>query len=514
MIIRKPYAFLIKNFKKIHIFLLVLSLYVLYQIIDINGFVNEFMRLGTYDLFSDPITNHITWYLTLAIFLLIVGSTSILFLLNHKKKPWKIYLIPVIQYFLLLLVLGMIKSFFNSYSADVETTDLRLAKDLLTMFLIIQLPVIGIYVMRVFGLDVKKFSFNSDQEFLELSEEDREEVEIGVSLDKGSFIRGYKRFTRYLNYFYQEHKFICNWVFGIGLVIIIGLIYTSVFVTHKSYKLGQFYNVNGYSFRVNNAYFTDKDYAGNIISKKSNFIVLDLTIRNNSEPRKVNLDYFHIKNKTKDYVTTDKVFAKEFQDLGNAYDKVRELKRDETLDCIVIYKVDNYLDKNNFVLYYQESSGYLRKIKLKVSDLSKISDAINMNLGDSLEVNFKEGKDTITVDSYRIDNSFAYTTRECTVSGCTYERNSADLGSQKMIELEFGTEEWESKNIIDFLTQYGKLIYKDSNDVEGTVDIVNAIDKTYYGKTVFLKIPGEVENAKELSIDLIVRNKHYVYKLF
>ena len=96
------------------------------------------------------------------------------------------------------------KSFFNSYSTDVETTDLRMAKDLLTMFLIIQLPVIGIYVMRVFGLDMKKFNFNSDQEFLELSEEDREEIEIGISLDKDSFKRGFKKFTRYLNYFYQE----------------------------------------------------------------------------------------------------------------------------------------------------------------------------------------------------------------------------------------------------------------------------------------------------------------------
>ena len=165
MIIRKPYAFLIKNFKKIHIFLLILSLFVLYQLINVNNFVNEFMRLGTYDLFKDPITNHITWYLTLFIFLLIVGSASILFLLNHKQKPWKIYLIPIIHYFIVLLVLGVIKSFFNSYSTDVETTDLRMAKDLLTMFLIVQLPVIGIYVMRVFGLDVKKFDFNSDQEF-------------------------------------------------------------------------------------------------------------------------------------------------------------------------------------------------------------------------------------------------------------------------------------------------------------------------------------------------------------
>ena len=512
MIIRKPYAFLIKNFKKIHVFLLILSLYVLYKIIDVNNFLNEFMRLGTYDFFKDPITNHITLLLTLSIFLLIIGSGSILFLLNHKKKPWKIYLIPVIQYFILLLVLGVIKSFFKTYSVDVETTDLRMAKDLLVIFLIVQLPVIGIYVMRVFGLDIKKFNFNSDQEFLELSEEDREEIEIGITVDKNTFIRGFKKLIRHLNYFYQEHKFICNCTIGIGIVVIIGLIYSTIFITHKSYKLGEFYNVNGYSFRVNNAYYTDKDYKGNIISKKSNFLILDLTIKNNSETRTVNLDYFHIKNKTKDYITTTKVFADEFQDLGVAYETVAKLKRNEELNCIVIYKVSNELDKNKFVLYYQESSGYLRKIKLKVTDLSKIGDTINLKLEENLKLDIYDGDD-ITFDNYEIGNSFYYNTRKCTSDGCTFVRNKLTGDGEKILKIDFGSELWESKNMIDFLTQYGKLIYKDSNDVEGEIEIKNPISKAYYGKTVLFKVPGEVE-YKELSIDLIVRNKHYVYKLF
>ena len=57
MIIRKPYAFLIKNFKRIHIVLLLLSLFVAYKVFDVSSFVNEFMKFGTYDYFKDPITN-------------------------------------------------------------------------------------------------------------------------------------------------------------------------------------------------------------------------------------------------------------------------------------------------------------------------------------------------------------------------------------------------------------------------------------------------------------------------
>ena len=513
MIIRKPYAFLIKNFKKIHIFLLVLSIYVAYKLIGVSSFVNEFMRLGTYDYFNDPITNYITWLLIVSIFLLIIGSGAILFLLNHKKKPWKLYLVPIITYFILFLVLMMIKSFFRNYSSDVATTDLRMSRDLLMIFVVAQLPVIFIYAMRVFGLDMKKFNFNIDKEYLELSEEDREEIEIGIDFDKETIKRGYKRFKRNVNYFYQEHKGICKITIAFILLISSFLIYKSIFITNKSYKENEFYNVNGYSFRVNKTYFTDKDYTGNIISDKSNFIVIDLTIKNNSEPREVYLENFHIKNATKDYITTRKVYAKEFQDLGNTLDKAKTFKRGEEINCIVIYKVDKELDKNKFVLYYQEKSGYLRKIKLKVNDLSNINNQ-ELSLGDEFDIGFKNNNDVISFDDYEIKEIDSYTIRECDMSTCNFVRKDLVISDSKRIfKLDFGSDEWDAKNMIDFLTQYGKLIYKDSNDVEASLDIVNPISKTYYGKTVFLSVPSELENAKEISIDLVIRNKHYVYKL-
>ena len=98
MIIRKPYAFLIKNFKKIHVVLLVLSIFVLFKLTGVSSFVNDFMRYGIYDTYGDPITAHITFLLRLAVFILGLGSGALIFLLRHKKKPWKAYLIPFIEY--------------------------------------------------------------------------------------------------------------------------------------------------------------------------------------------------------------------------------------------------------------------------------------------------------------------------------------------------------------------------------------------------------------------------------
>ena len=284
MIIRKPYAFLIKNFKKIHIALLLMSVFVLYKLVGVSSFVNDYMKTGVYEAYSNPITSHITWSLSLLTFLIFLGSGALIFLLRYKKKPWKVYLVPFIEYLVLFFVLNMIKSFFVGYTYDVETTDLRMSRDLLFVFQFAQLPAIGIFVMRVFGLDVQKFSFNTDKEFFELSEKDREEIEISLSVDHNTFIRLFKRIYRNIGYVYEEHKLICRVIIGI---ICFSLLFSGlkfIFVTNRSYRQGSNYNVDGFTFKINNSYFTDKDYRGDIISNKSNFVVLDMTVTNNSAP--------------------------------------------------------------------------------------------------------------------------------------------------------------------------------------------------------------------------------------
>ena len=60
MIIKKPYAFLIKNFKKIHVFLFLVSIYIFIKINDIREFVSVFREFGSYDAYSEPITMYVT----------------------------------------------------------------------------------------------------------------------------------------------------------------------------------------------------------------------------------------------------------------------------------------------------------------------------------------------------------------------------------------------------------------------------------------------------------------------
>ena len=112
--------------------------------------------------------------------------------------------------------------------------------------------------------------------------------------------------------------------------------------------MGQAYHTNGYSFVVNDAYFTDKDVAGEVISKDSNFVIVDITVKNNDAPRQLDTSNFHLNAGNLRYSTTEVTYAKEFSDLGNCYKKVKELKRDEELNFIIVYKVDKKIRKGRF----------------------------------------------------------------------------------------------------------------------------------------------------------------------
>ena len=111
---------------------------------------------------------------------------------------------------------------------------------------------------------------------------------------------------------------------------------------------------------------------------------------NRAKDRTLYFENFHLKNGTADYITTRRTYTKEFQDLGVAYEATRKIKYGEIQNFIIIYKVDPKLKKNRYVLYYQEKSGTLRKIKLKVTDLSEIGPTKKLALGDELTLGIKK----------------------------------------------------------------------------------------------------------------------------
>lgn len=515
MIIRKPYAFLIKNFKKVHIALLIIAIYIYYKTTQTYSFVNEFISLGVYDSFNEPISKYISFLAIICLILLILGSLSLTLLLKRKDKPWKLYLVPAVQYALLFIAFMSVRSFFKSYTGTELTTSIRAWKDLLLISQAVQFGIFIIFIIRIFGVDLNKFNFKMDEEYLELEQSDKEELEININIDKNAFKRVFKRTIRNLNYFYQEHK-ILSYIAMLIFLLVIGKNSLNYFNSHKSYKEGDIFDINGYTVKINNSYFSDKSYNGEIISSKSNFVVVDLTIKNNYQERKVNLDRFHVMNGISNYSPTEKTYETEFKDFGKAYDSLK-LKRDKSQRLLLIYKVDKQLKSNKFVLYYQEldrNSKNLRKIKLKIKDLSNIKDKESLSLGETMTINDINEEENVTFEQFDILQEIEYTSRICKTSECSSQSSTYTApNGYKILLLTFGSTNYEEKEMRNFVTDYGKIKYTDKNKKEKKINIEDALNHSYYGKYLYLQIPNEVAESNEISFEFTIRNNKYIYKL-
>lgn len=517
MIVKKPYAFLIKNFRKIHIFLLILCSYVYYKTMQVHSLVKDFLEFSTYDVYNSPISDYIGFLLYFATILIIGISVIVLILLLHKKKPWKAYILPIMNYSVLLIAFLLTFNFFNTYTGGLDTTTARLLRDILFITTIPQYVFFLVLFIRTLGLDLKKFSFKNDAEFLELEEADREEIEININIDKESIKRTTKRLIRNVNYLYLEHKMIFHVIFIILLVIVVNKSYNFIFVTNKAYKEGEVLNNGGYDIVVNNSYYTDKDNKGNVISDDYVFVVVDVTIKNNFNKRKINFNRFHIMNGIENYSPTSKVYATYFEDFGVAYDD-KTIAKDEEFNTLLIYRVSKKLNKNKFVLYYQEfgsdNTSRLRKIKVKVNDVSNIIENDIKQLTDSVSLNIRGVEDEISFDNAEFKNQIIYSKQTCTQSGCVINKNSfvAENG-YNILELEYSSEEMEGKDMIDFLAKYGKIIYIDNNGQTKDMKIENALGKSYVGKYAYIKVPQDVLNSQTIELTFTVRNNKYSYKI-
>ena len=517
MIIRKPYAFLIKHFRKIHIFLLLLCGYVYYKNMQTRSFVSEFLQLESYDAYYEPITNYASFLAIIFLIIIIALSITLIILLRHKKKPWKLYIVPAISYLFLLVIFFFTISYFSSYREGSGTTVIRALNDLLFMATIPQYIVIVILLVRIFGIDLNKFDFKSDQEYLELNAEDREEVEINIDVDKESFKRAFKRLKRNIGYVYQEHKLIFHAISVIFVVFSVISIYNYVFIVHKSYQEGDTFQSSGYSITVHHSYFTNKDYSGTVISNSSNFIILDLTIQNNTSQRNVNFNRFHIMNGTENYSQTYRTYQLEFQDLGQTYDKLT-LKNGESQRLLMVYRVAKDLDPSKFVLYYQELDNnrpYLRKIKLNVEDLSEIKKQGEKLLQEEDVIKFGEEEISFSIEEYFLTNQISYNSRVCSSSNNCYSKANVMYADSNRLFLQifFTSDYFTGKDFVDFSKEYGKIDYIDNKGEYHELSVVDAVNYNYDGNYMYLDVPIELADANEIRLVYTVRNQEYTYRL-
>lgn len=516
MVFRKPYAFLIKNFRKIHILMLFFWAFIYYKIFLLKDFVKEFISFGTYNSNLENISSKINFLFYFVVVLMILISISLMILLRYKKKPWKLYLLIIFEYIFLFYASFSTVSFFKTYDPIQPVSSIFLDRDLLNISSWIQYGILIILLLRITGLDLKKFGFNNDKEFLELNSSDREEFEINIEFDKHSITRKYNLIKRKLHYFYEEHKFIVRIAITGVVVIIAGYSYYYFAVVNKSYIQGETYNWNHYSITVENAYTTNKDSTGNVIEKNSKFVLLKIKIKNNSSSDlKPDFSRYHLMN-TSVHRTPTIFYDNNFKDLGNLISDDNLLNAGTEKEFVLVYKVPNKLKDDKFVLYFQEYNGrndtYLRKIKLKIDNVSDIKKEKVYNLNDN--INIIDDK-YVAFDSVNIAQEMTYNKYSCTEGNkCNIvEKKITAQNGKKIIKISFASSDYEGKEFIDFSCKYGKIKYVDNNGKVGYYNINNLINTDYEGKEIFIDVTDQILESKEIYINYVIRNNEYSIKI-
>ena len=519
MVFRKPYAFFIKNFKRIHFLLVILCGFIYSKVIQLSSFNNDFLTYLSYDAYFEPISKYLNPLLYLTLFIVIISFMLLLIVLRRKEKPWKLYLIPIAEYVVLTIIFIAIGNFYNTYESGISTTTMRALDNFLSIATYPQYIVFLILIIRILGLDIKNFNFSADEEFLELDQDDREEFEISFDFDKHLIKRTIRKTKRELTYFYEEHRFICNIVFTILAVFTLYKTYYYFGVSHKTLKENKAFSVNNYSMMINKSFYTNKDKAGNVLEKNSAFVILNISVLNNGSSRYFDGNDFHIVNGSKNYTFQGNTYSDSFSDLGNSF-PTGKIKNGQQKDFALIFKVDKNLDYKNFVLYYQEyknNTTYLRKIKLNLENVGEIEETKVKNIGEELNITNSLGEETdFTFESFQILSSANYNVETCDQNEKCYITTKTLQSSEnyKILYVDFSSSYYEGEDLIKFSTNYGKIKYVDTDSFTKEIEIKNFIsDKEYLGKKLYIKVPANLENAKEIELIYTIRNKKYSYKI-
>lgn len=369
MILRKPYAFIIKHFRAIHLIIFICLLFITYNISGISTLSNTLIntRNYTYEGATVYINNQIYLFLFIDLFL----SGVLLWLLKTRKKPYRTYLLLV--GYLLFVLIYFVYTFrqLTILSTEELTIDtLSLIRDLSTMARVPGYIFMIICFLRGIGFNLKQFNFSKDIAELKIMDQDDEEFELIIGQNNYKYLRFIRRSLREAKYYILENKFaITIFMIVIGIIFaFLGYRYYSVY--KKANLVTNQITYNNFIYEINNTYMSNEDYNGNKISDDSKYIIVNLTLKNTSSTSKaLDLTKISIGYKNITYYATNDANTK-FYDLGIPYSNGEVLPNNTTVERVLIFKVPNTLSEKEFEFRVQ--TGVVNKSEDVLTSYQKI----------------------------------------------------------------------------------------------------------------------------------------------
>ena len=404
MIVRKPFAFLIKHFKAIHLFLFGLLVYVCYKYNGIVSFLRNYISTGNGRYDAVNYINYTPIYVILGAILVMI---IIYYLMKYKDKPKKLYLFSIIGYIAVIILFIFLFNYLQTFSSSIiEQKTLRLYRDISLMGLIFQYIIIVIMLIRGLGFDIKKFNFSKDIQELNIDLTDNEEVELVMGFDTNKTKFKIRRFFREFRYFIRENILFTG-LSLIVIVVILWIIVANYTSKNKVYKENEYFGVD-FNMLVNGSYLTKEDSSLKKLSVgSSSLLVVKFKISSNHSDV-LNPDNFILSIYGKTYSPNNK-YCSSLKDIGKCYNKIKLTEQEK--EYIFVYLVDdNVLNKK---IYLKYDYGYLTnknnsiiKVRLtpdNIDDEETTTKRINDTLGFNNSV---IGDYKLKIEEYNISDNY------------------------------------------------------------------------------------------------------------
>lgn len=532
MILRKPFAFLIKYFKLIHVVLTILLAYILYKTNNLLSFFNEYLASKTYTAIDNLTSTYIGIYPYIAIFLIIMISVIIFVLMYKKDKPIKYYVIVVIYYFLLIIAFLFVSVQLNNIAfKEIDIMLLQVSRDIILVFFLGQIPLLLTSLVRAVGFNIKKFNFQRDLMELEVNKEDDEEFELDVDIDSNDVRTRFKRRGRIISYVLKENKLIVVILTGILLITSGIIIQNTIYTKNVVYKENKTFSANGIEMSVLGSYQYKTDFFGNDISKdKYSYTVVRVKVKNSSKvDRTLSMKNFTLKI-NKDVIYNASTKEKDsFIPLGTSNDSIK-LSINEEKIFIIIFKIDKEYENSSKVMEYagsytmngNERVYNVNRIKLTPKVYNENKSVKSAKIGDKLVFSDSILKNTsIVINSYEVKDRYTYSYQQCLDKCYTFNdyivpvvNTKYDITLMKLsLNIEVDKKIYNEDLIDKLITSTGHIRYI-INDKEYTQnfkieDITPSLVKDYK----YFEVKGDVEKAEKVYLDFVILDKVYTYVL-
>lgn len=521
MILRKPYAFFIKIFKPLHLIMSLLTCYLIFITNKILTFFNSYIYSNENVVGTSIKEGLVKNEFFIIPILLIVFSLIFLGIMFKKNKPIVFYLVNVFLLLAVLVISVYVTNFLVIMENSIKSIKLiKLCHDLILINMGIEVVLFILLVIRGFGLNFKKFNFESDISKLSVNEADKEEFELNINVDLETTKRNRKRTLRYIKYLYKENKFLIFVVIIVFVLIGFG-IFGLFYYNSSNVKIeGNIYSIKNFNILVNKTSFINESFNGEKITYDY-LVVIETSFQTNQKDFSLFLKDFSLEVGDVVFPIIRK-YSEKLTDIGLMYDE-STLSSDFSKYILIFEIPIKYSESDLFLVY--NSEGSKTKIKLNPQKNSKQNKVISEKILENLSFKDTLGDVSFTINSLDIKNKFlikynyCFAKNECIVSK-EYITPSINQNFDKVImklnvDYENNEKSFGLNSFFEFFNTFGLIKYKIGDTWYTQTNGFEHLEskKVDNKNNVYIGVNSKILDAESIKLIFNVRNLNYEYVL-